>query len=197
MITQQGAVIWLTGLPCSGKTTLADKLQSNLLENDFLVVVLDGDQIRKTLSPDLGFLEKDRKENIRRIGEISKLLVDSRIITIVSVISPFREDRLKVRNAFEPGQFVEVYVDCPIDECERRDVKNHYKLARRGELPDFTGVSSPYDPPINPEIHLYTHINNPKECIDEIVAYLITNKYFPYEEAKSGEIKNCTGISSP
>ena len=179
MITQQGIVVWFTGLPCSGKTTLADKLRPKLLENNFLVVVLDGDQIRKKLSPDLGFLEQDRKENIRRIGEISKLLVDSHIITIVSVISPLREDRLKVRNVFEPGQFVEVYVDCPIDECERRDVKNHYKLARRGELPDFTGVSSPYDPPINPEIHLHTYINNPKEYTDGIVPYLITNKYFP------------------
>ena len=154
MATQQGTVVWFTGLPCSGKTTLADKLRSNLLEHNFLVVAFDADQIRKTLSPDLGFSKKDRKENIRRVGEISKLLVDSRIITIVSVISPFREDRLKVRNAFEPGQFVEVYVDCPIDECERRDVKGHYKLARKKQLSNFTGVSSPYDPPINPEIHL-------------------------------------------
>ena len=182
MITQQGIVVWFTGLPCSGKTTLADKLRPKLLENNFLVVVLDGDQIRKTLSPDLGFLEQDRKENIRRIGEISKLLVDSHIITIVSVISPLREDRLKVRNIFEPGQFIEVYVDCPIDECERRDIKGHYKLARRGELPNFTGVSSPYYPPINPEIHLQTHINNPKECTDKIVAYLLTNKYFSLKE---------------
>ena len=189
MTSQHGFVVWFTGLPCSGKTTLAYKLRSNLLEHNFLVVILDGDQIRKTLSPDLGFSKKDRTENIRRIGEISKLLVDSRIVTIVATVSPLREDRLKVRNIFEPDQFVEVYADCPIEECERRDVKNHYKLARRGEILNFTGVSSPYDPPINPEIHLKTHINNPKECTDEIATYLFNNKYFSFNQSTGANAK--------
>ena len=174
---KRGYIVWFTGLPCSGKTTLANKLQSYLFENNFPAVVLDGDQIRKKLNSDLGFSREDRKENIRRIGEVSKLFVDSRLITIVSVISPFPEDRSNVRKIFESDQFIEVYVDCPIEECERRDVKSHYKLARKGQLSNFTGVSAPYDPPINPEIHLQTHIYNPKECTDKIVAYLIATKH--------------------
>jgi adenylylsulfate kinase len=176
-LSQKGSVLWFTGLPCSGKTTLANKLQARLFQNNLLVYILDGDQIRKGINSDLDFSKEGRKENIRRIGEISKLFADAGIIIIVAVISPFQEDRDNVRSILDPDQFVEIYVDCPIEECERRDVKGHYKLARRGEIPEFTGVSSPYHPPIKPEVRLKTHIDGPDQCIDEVLKFLIEKKH--------------------
>jgi adenylylsulfate kinase len=178
-LNQEGSVLWFTGLPCSGKTTLANKLQSRLLKNNLLVYTLDGDQVRRGLNVDLDFSKEGRKENIRRIGEVSKLFADAGIIIIVAVISPFREDRDNVRSILGPDQFVEIYVDCPIEECERRDVKGHYKLARRGEIPEFTGVSSPYYPPLKPEIHLKTDIHEPGQCIDRVLKLLINKNYIP------------------
>ena len=174
---QKGFVIWFTGLPCSGKTTLATKLQSYLSQNDLPAYLLDGDQLRKGLNSDLDFSEEGRKESIRRVGETSKLFSDACIITIVAIISPFRKDRSNVRNKLDSGRFVEVWVDCPIEECERRDVKGHYKLAKRNEILSFTGVSSPYEPPVNPELHLKTDIHSPKKCTDQTINYLITNQY--------------------
>ena len=182
-INQKGTVIWFTGLPCSGKTSLAIKLQACLFQSNILVYTLDGDQIRKGLNSDLDFSKEGRKENIRRIGETSKLFADAGFVIIVAVISPYREDRDNVRTILDPGQFVEIYVDCPIEECEKRDVKGHYKLARRGGIPDFTGVSSPYHPPLKPEIHLKTHIYDPKQCVDEVLNYLINKKHFPLKTA--------------
>jgi len=173
------SVIWFTGLPCSGKTTLANKLQSRLCQNDLLVYTLDGEQIRKGISSDLDFTKEGRKENIRRTGEISKLFADAGFIIIVAVISPFREDRDNVRNILDPGQFVEIFVDCPIEVCESRDIKGHYKLARKGQIPEFTGVSSPYHPPLQPEIQLKTNINNPEQCINDILNYLFDKKHIP------------------
>ena len=165
VIGQKGTVLLFTGLPCSGKTTLATKLQSFLFKNNILVYALDGDQIRKGLSSDLGFSREGRKENIRRIGEVSKLFADACFIIIVAAISPFQQDRESIRNILDPDQFVEIFVDCPIEECEKRDIKGHYRLARRSDLPDFTGISSPYERPSNPEIWLKTDQQPVEKCI--------------------------------
>jgi adenylylsulfate kinase len=179
VLGQKGVVIWFTGLPCSGKTTLANNLQSYLFSNQFLVCVLDGDLVRKGLNSDLDFSEKGRKENIRRISEVSKLFSNTGIITIVSTISPFCKDRSTARNILGTERFVEVYLDCPIDECEKRDVKGHYKLARKNKIPNFTGVSSPYEHPINPDIHIKTDILDLQACTDKITKFLIGNNFIP------------------
>ena len=173
---QKGAVLWLTGLPCSGKTTLATSLQSFLFRENILAYTLDGDQFRKGLSSDLNFSREGRKENIRRIGETSKLFADAGFNAITAVISPFREDRENVRNIFDHIQFVEIFVDCPIEECEKRDIKGHYRRARQGEIPQFTGVSSPYESPKNPEIWLKSDQESVYECIKIIVNYLNKKK---------------------
>ena len=172
VLGQKGTVLWFTGLPCSGKTTLATTLQSFLFQENILAYTLDGDQFRKGLSSDLDYSREGRKENIRRIGETSKLFADAGFIAITAVISPFREDRESVRNIFEPIQFIEIFVDCPIEECEKRDVKGHYSRARQGKIPYFTGVSSPYENPENPEIWLKSDQKSIHECIKIIVDYL-------------------------
>ena len=166
-------VLWITGLPCSGKISIAEALHSRLKKENLHSHVLDGDVIRRGLSADLGFTEKDRRENIRRVGEVSKLFAEAGLIVLVAFISPFRTDRDQVRNILKPDQFVEMYLECPIEICEERDVKGMYEKARAGEIKHFTGVSSPYEPPINPEIRLQTHKLSIKECIDFICEYLI------------------------
>jgi adenylylsulfate kinase len=171
--SQEGTVLWLTGLPCSGKTTLSTELQSRLSRNNTLVSTLDGDQVRRRLNSDLKFSREDRQENIRRIGEVAKLFADTGFIIIVAVIAPFQKDRQQLRDIFPLGQFIETYLECPIEECERRDVKGLYKQARNGKIPDFTGVSSPYEPPMKPDIHLKTHIQSQEECINDMLDYLI------------------------
>jgi adenylylsulfate kinase len=142
---------------------------------------LDGDQIRKGLNSDLGFSKEDRTENIRRIGEVAKLFAHAGFIIIVAFISPFRKDRDRVRNNLEPEQFVEIYLDCPLEECEKRDVKGHYKRAHNGELPDFTGVSSPYEPPLNPELSLKTHLQSSTQCVKKITHYIAQLNRIPPE----------------
>ena len=180
-LNQKGMVLWITGLPCSGKTTISTELQSILLRKNLWAYTLDGDQIRKGLSSDLGFSKEDRIENIRRIGEVAKLLADAGVIIIVAFISPFRKDRDRVRSNLQPGQFVEIYLDCPLEECEKRDYKGLYKRARSGEIQEFTGVSSPYEPPLTPEIQLKTHILTSTECAGKIIDYLIQFKHIPPE----------------
>ena len=172
-LNHKGAVIWITGLPCSGKTTLSEKLRLSLCHKNILTYVIDGDQIRKGLSSDLGFLKEDRSENIRRVGEVAKLFSDVGFVVIASLISPFRKDRDKVRNNLGSDRFVEIYLDCPIEECEKRDVKGHYKSARQGKIKDFTGVSSPYEPPLNPELSLRTSTDNIESCVDKVISYLV------------------------
>ena len=140
---QKAFAIWFTGLSSSGKTSLSCELQSRLLRGNVLAHTLDGDQIRKGMNSDLDFSKKGRQENIRRIGEVAKLFVDAGFIVCVATISPFRRARNYVRGIFSPGQFIEVYLECPLEECERRDVKGLYKRARNGEILDFTGISSP------------------------------------------------------
>ncbi|WP_315110514.1 adenylyl-sulfate kinase [Clostridium intestinale] len=171
LLKQKGVVLWFTGLSGSGKSTVASSLEKRLHDMGKLTYTLDGDNVRHGLNSDLGFSDEDRIENIRRIGEISKLFVDAGVITIATFVSPFREDRQKVRDLLEKD-FVEIYIDCPIEVCEKRDPKGIYKKARAGEIKHFTGIDSPYENPINPEIVVSTHLNTLDECVDKLIAYL-------------------------
>jgi bifunctional enzyme CysN/CysC len=164
--------LWLTGLPSSGKSTLANLLEKRLYAADRHTYTLDGDNIRHGLNRDLGFSQADRVENIRRVTEVARLLVDAGLIVIVSFISPYRAEREQARASFAPGEFIEIFVDTPLEECERRDPKGLYAKARRGELTNFTGVDSSYEPPLSPEIRLDTIRNTPEECIDQIMSLL-------------------------
>ncbi|ABB15929.1 adenylyl-sulfate kinase [Carboxydothermus hydrogenoformans] len=177
LLGQKGVVIWLTGLSGSGKSTIARELEAVLYRQGKLAYVLDGDNIRMGLNKDLGFSEKDRQENIRRIGEVAKLFVDAGIIVITAFISPFRADRDKVRSILPAGKFIEVFVDCPLEVCEARDVKGLYQKAREGKIPEFTGITSPYEPPVKPEITLKTAEQSLEECVDIILTYLRKNLY--------------------
>lgn len=168
----RSAVIWFTGLSGAGKSTLANVVDAKLFQKRVRSYVLDGDNIRHGLNRGLGFSEQDRKENIRRIGEVAKLFVDSGIVTLTAFISPFHEDRDRVRQLFNDGEFIEVYVKCALEECERRDPKGLYKKARNGEIQQFTGISSPYEAPINPEIIIDTELFTIEEASSEIIDYL-------------------------
>jgi bifunctional enzyme CysN/CysC len=169
---QQARCLWFTGLSGSGKSTIANLLERRFHADGKHTYILDGDNVRHGLNRDLGFTEADRVENIRRVGEVAKLLVDAGLIVIVSFISPFRAERQLARSLFESGEFIEVFVDTPLEECERRDVKGLYAKARRGELKNFTGIDSDYEPPQSPEIHLRTLGTRPESCVDEIVRSL-------------------------
>ena len=175
LLEQKGVCLWFTGLSGSGKSTLAAAVEKELYEQGHLCYILDGDNVRHGLNGDLGFSDEDRKENIRRIGEVSKLFVDAGLITLTAFISPFIEDRQAVRNILEQGQFVEVYVDCPLDICEQRDVKGLYKKARNNEISAFTGISSPYEAPETPEIIVNTGEQSLEESTKIVIDHLIEN----------------------
>ncbi len=165
-------VIWLTGLSGAGKSTIATLLQTELHATGRPCVLLDGDAIRRGLSRDLGFSDADRTENIRRVSEVAHLVVDAGFVAIVALISPFRRDRDLARSRFGTGQFLEVFVDTPLAVAEARDVKGLYRRARAGELPSFTGIDSPYEPPLQPEIHLHPTTHSATQCMQQIVHYL-------------------------
>jgi bifunctional enzyme CysN/CysC len=167
-----GKVVWFTGLSGSGKSTLANALEVELHRRGLRTYLLDGDNVRHGLNKDLGFTEADRVENIRRVAEVAKLMLDAGLIVLVSFISPFRAERQMARALFGEGEFLEVYVDTPLEECERRDVKGLYAKARRGELKNFTGIDSPYEPPEAPEVHLRTTELTLEECVDRILSHL-------------------------
>jgi bifunctional enzyme CysN/CysC len=169
---QKPICVWLTGLPAAGKSTIANLLEKRLFAMGRHTYVLDGDTVRQGLTRDLGFSEADRVENIRRVTEVACLLVDAGLFVIVSFISPYRSERDAARSRFEPGEFLEVFVDAPLDECVRRDPKGLYAKARRGELKNFTGIDSRYEPPETPEIRLETMARSAEECVDEILAAL-------------------------
>lgn len=171
-LSQKGAVLWLTGLSGAGKSTLADTLERALFDRNKLVYVLDGDKIRSGLNSDLGFSNEGRCENIRRIGEVARLFADTGMIVIVAFISPFRKDRNSVRMAMPAGRFIEIFADSPLEICEKRDTKGLYKKARAGLIEDFTGISSPYETPLYPEVHLKTDKKTVTECIDKVLKYL-------------------------
>ncbi len=170
----RSAAIWFTGLSGSGKTTLANAVDLKLYQRNVRSYVLDGDNIRHGLNRGLGFSENDRRENIRRIGEVAKLFVESGTIALVAFISPFYEDRERVRRLFQENEFIEVYVRCSLEECERRDPKGLYKKARKGEIQQFTGISSPYEIPVNPEITIDTERIAIEEASEIIVDDLRT-----------------------
>ena len=167
-----GRIVWLTGLSGAGKSTLAMALEQRLFDADRNVYVLDGDIVRGGLCSDLGFSPDDRVENIRRIGEVARIMADAGLLVIVAFISPFRADRGRVRAGMPPGRFTEVHVSTPLEVCEQRDTKGLYAKARAGELSDFTGISSPYEAPESPEVRLPTEQLSVDECVDRIMAVL-------------------------
>lgn len=170
----KGVCLWFTGLSGSGKSTLANAVESILNHKKVHTYLLDGDNIRHGLNKNLGFSDEDRTENIRRIGEVAKLFVDAGTVVITAFISPFREDRKKVRNIIPNQRFIEIYIDCPLEVCEQRDPKGLYKKARTNEIKEFTGISSPYEAPENPELVIKSGKNTTvKENAENIVNYLI------------------------
>jgi len=164
--------VWFTGLSGSGKSTIANLLEKRLHAEGKHTYLLDGDNVRHGLNRDLGFTEADRVENIRRVTEVAKLMVDAGLIVLVSFISPYRTERQMARDSFANGEFMEVFVDTPIEACEKRDVKGLYAKARKGELKNFTGIDSPYEMPDSPEVHLQTMHNSPQACVDQILKAL-------------------------
>ncbi len=169
---QKSIVIWFTGLSGSGKSTLATALEVALFDEGFRTYLLDGDNIRTGLNKDLAFTDEGRNENIRRIGEVSKLFVDAGVILLSAFISPFRADREHVKNIVGEENFIEVFVNTPLEICEQRDVKGLYKKARAGEIKNFTGIDSPYEAPENPAIVVPTHIIPLDESIIELMEFL-------------------------
>ena len=157
LLNQKGVVIWFTGLPSSGKSTLAHVVEEELYKRGHLSYVLDGDNIRHGLNKNLGFSPEDREENIRRIGEVAKLFANSGAITMTAFISPYRKDRDKARQLHETGEFIEIFVKVSLEEAEQRDPKGLYKKARAGEIKEFTGISAPYEEPLNPELVIDTN----------------------------------------
>jgi adenylylsulfate kinase len=163
--------VWLTGLSGSGKSTIAVELEKALLSRGVRAYVLDGDNVRHGLNKNLGFSPADRTENIRRIGEVAKLFTDAGLVALTAFISPYRADRDQVR-ALMPDDFVEVLVDCPLEVCEQRDVKGLYQKARAGKIPEFTGISAPYEAPLTPELTLRTASQSVEESVAQIVKFL-------------------------
>jgi len=172
LLGHRGATVWLTGLSGSGKSTVADILAGMLQDRGILTAILDGDNIRHGLNSDLGFSPDDRKENIRRIAEVAKLFSSFGVINLLAFISPYRADRDFARSIQGDGDFIEVYVEVPLDVAEERDPKGLYKKARSGEIPSFTGISAPYEEPLSPEIVLKTHESTAAECALMIVKVL-------------------------
>jgi len=166
---QRPAIFWLTGLSGSGKSTISDRLEVVLQEQGFKTYLLDGDNIRHGLNKDIDFSEQGRKENIRRIGEVAKLFTDAGIIVITAFISPFREDRSFVRNLVAEGEFIEVFVNCPLEVCESRDVKGLYAKARKGEIAFFTGITSPFEEPENAEVEVKSDLMDVESCVNKIL----------------------------
>ena len=169
-------VLWFTGLSGSGKSTLAHAVEKNLYERGCRTFVLDGDNVRHGLSSNLDFSEEDRKENIRRIGEAAKLMTEAGIIALTAFISPFRADREMVRNLFPHGEFIEVYCNASLEICESRDVKGLYRKARAGEIKNYTGIDSPYEAPIVPELEIQTGSLSIGEAVDVLLDYLIARE---------------------
>jgi len=174
---QKPSILWFTGLSGSGKSTIANAVEAKLNQLQYHTYLLDGDNVRMGLNRGLGFSDEDRIENIRRIGEVAKLFVDAGTIVLTAFISPFQEDRDRVRELVEENEFIEIYIDTPLEVCESRDPKGLYQKARKGEIADFTGISSPYEAPQSPELHLKTDKNDIQECTNIIINYLQEKGY--------------------
>tara|TARA_B100001105_G_C22386906_1_gene442411 strand:- start:1097 stop:1687 length:591 start_codon:yes stop_codon:yes gene_type:complete len=165
-------ILWFTGLSGSGKSTIAHAVEEQLFKQGFRTFVLDGDNVRHGLSSNLGFSEEDRKENIRRVGETAKLMLEAGIITLTAFISPYRQDRERVKIMMSPGDFIEIYCEATLETCERRDVKGYYKKARAGIIKNYTGIDSPYEIPDNPELTLNTDNQTLEESVQAVLALL-------------------------
>lgn len=174
---QHPCLLWFTGLSGAGKSTIANIVEQKLNVDGKHTYLLDGDNIRHGLNRDLGFSSDERIENIRRVGEVGKLLVDAGLIALASFISPFRSDRMIVRELFEPNEFLEVFVSAPLSVCEDRDPKGLYKKARMGQIPNFTGVDSPYEAPEQAEVVLDTAHSTPEQCADVLIEYIASHGY--------------------
>ena len=172
----KSVVLWFTGLSGAGKSTLSYSVEKALFDLGCRTFVIDGDNVRHGLCKELGFSDADRRENIRRVGELSKLFVEAGVITLTALISPFRDDREIVRQMYKRGNFIEVYCSADIETCESRDVKGLYAKARRGEILNFTGISSPYEPPLSPELTINTGESNLEESVQLILDFLVANK---------------------
>ena len=179
---QKPCVLWFTGLSGSGKSTIANALEEVLHRNGNFTYLLDGDNVRHGLNSDLGFDEASRVENIRRIGEVTKLFIDSGMIVLTAFISPFIKDRKMVKSLLEEDEFVEIFIDTPLAVCEKRDPKGLYKKARAGKIKDFTGIDSPYEPPIKPDIHIKNDNISIQETCEKIIDYLIEKDYITWSE---------------
>jgi adenylylsulfate kinase len=186
LLNQKGCLIWFTGLSGSGKSTIAFTVEHELIKRGHLCDVLDGDNIRHGLNNNLGFSAQDRAENIRRIGEVGKLFVDTGVITMTAFISPYRADRDAARNLLGAGEFVEVLLDVPIDTCEQRDPKGLYRKARAGELKGFTGIDDPYEAPKKPELVIDNGVCTPQEAAAQIIGYLEENDLLGAPGASAG-----------
>jgi bifunctional enzyme CysN/CysC len=191
LLGQKGITLWLTGLSGSGKSTIAKQLEKSLVESGHAAFILDGDNIRHGLNRDLGFGAEDRSENIRRISEVAKLFNQAGIIVITAFISPYQKDRAGARAIIGSGRFVEVFVDAPIEVCESRDPKGLYKKARAGEIPNFTGISDPYEAPENPEIHLKTSLLSLEESVEKLLSHV---QIVSDPESPQGEDEDQSGI---
>ncbi|MCF6207423.1 MAG: adenylyl-sulfate kinase [Sulfurovum sp.] len=174
---QKPCVLWFTGLSGSGKSTVANAVEEQLLKLQKHTYLLDGDNIRMGLNKGLTFSDEDRMENIRRIGEVSKLFVDAGLICLTAFISPFQKERDSVRSLLKEGEFIEVFIDTPLEVCELRDPKGLYQKARKGEIPNFTGISSPYEAPVNPEIHIVNDGVGIEEVAGQVIDYLEAKGY--------------------
>ena len=181
LLNQKGCVIWFTGLSGSGKSTLANAVEHVLHQQRHHTYVLDGDNVRHGLNKNLGFSPEDREENIRRIGEVAKLFSDAGTIVMTAFISPYRADRDQARALIAEGRFVEVFVDCPLEVCEERDTKGLYKKARSGEIKEFTGISAPYEQPLNPEVIVNSGELSIEECAEAVVSALVNAGLVPAE----------------
>lgn len=166
-------LLWFTGLSGSGKSTLANAVEDHLFKNDLTTYILDGDNIRSGLNSDLAFTEESRKENIRRIGEVSKLFLDAGTITLTAFISPFIDDREMVKKLVGVSNFIEIFVDCPLEICEQRDVKGLYKKARKGEIKNFTGIDSPFETPKDPDVYVNTDEKSIEQCTSDIIQFIL------------------------
>jgi adenylylsulfate kinase len=175
----KACTIWMTGLPASGKSTLAVALEQALWDRGVHSYVLDGDNIRHGLNKDLGFSPEARAENIRRIGEVAKLFTNAGVINVTAFISPYRADRDQARKIMDQGEFLEVFVDCPVEVCEQRDPKGHYRKARAGEMKEFTGISAPYEAPLSPDVVVRTDKMSEAEGVAHILGYLEQHGYVP------------------
>ena len=177
LLNQKPCILWFTGLSGSGKSTIANAVEFELFKRGRKTYLLDGDNVRHGLNKDLGFSEQDRIENIRRIGEVAKLFVDSGLIVLTAFISPFKSDRQIARSLVKYDEFIEVFIDTPLEVCEQRDPKGLYKKARDGAIKNFTGISSPYEAPEEPQIHIKTDEHSIQECADIVINYLIKFGY--------------------